>query len=369
LSHGIGVAIFQLGDKKNDGMVPEMKTLSLAQLRGLPKIDLHRHLDCSMRWSTLVELAPQVGIALPADATARRDTFLVTSPMRDLDSVLKKFLNAQKVLASEEILARLAFEACEDAYNDGVLLLELRYAPTFITDGHPNLNFDRIHNAFHTGMTLAMKRYPIAAGLIGIVQRIKPLPEAATVVDFVIDHRGSFIGLDLADNEDGFDPKPFAPLFAKAKKAGLRITVHSGEAPLPLSPSWVRDSIQILGAERIGHGVQIVRDPAITTLVRDLKIPLEVCPISNWLTQAFPTHEAHPIRALMNAGVPITINSDDPGIFGTTLTDDYDILQTHHQFTVADFTRANDVAAAASFLPMDLRKKVWPRPIAEGVSR
>lgn len=338
--------------------------LSLPQLRSLPKVDLHRHLDCSMRWSTMIELAPQVGIDLPKDDDGRRAELLVTEPMNDLDSVLKKFLHAQKLLASEEILTRLAFEACEDAFNDGVLALELRYAPTFIADGHSHLTYDKIQNAFEKGLAMARSRWPMAVGLIAIIQRIRPVEEAAKVMDFVVDRRDGFIGVDLADNEDGFLPAPFAPLFMKAKKAGLRITVHSGEAPHADSPRWVKDSIELLGAERIGHGIQIVRDPAIIDLVRRNGVTLEICPHSNALTRAFPREEDHPLRTLWNAGVKIALGSDDPGVFCSTLTDDYEIAQRVHGFTAADFARANDIAASASFLPKQELRKAWPRPIA-----
>jgi adenosine deaminase len=320
-------------------------------IRDLLKADLHRHLDCSVRWSTLIELAPQVGISLPLDPQAQKDQFLVTSPMKDLDSVLKKFLNAQKVLASEEILTRIAYEVCEDAFNDGVRLLELRYAPSFIADGHSHLTYEKIHRALCKGVDMAKKTWPMAIGLICIIQRIKSFAEAAVVTDFAIDHKDTFIALDLADNEEGFDPKKFAPLFLKAKKAGMHITVHSGESPQPQSAQWVKDSIDILGAERIGHGVQIVRDPEIMKYLRDKKIPLEICPISNWLTQAFPTYKDHPIRQLINAGLLVTINSDDPGVFATTLSDDYEVLHRVHGFSVQDFRRANQISYEVSFIP------------------
>lgn len=327
-----------------------MQKLYSQNIRDLLKVELHRHLDCSVRWSTLVELAPQVGIELATTSQAQKDQFLITAPMKDLSSVLKKFLNTQKVLASEEILTRIAFEACEDAYNDGVRILELRYAPTFIADGHSSLSFDKIHCALARGLELAKTKFPLAVGLICIVQRTKSYEVAEKVVDFAINHKDSFIALDLADNEEGFDPKLFATLFQKAKKAGLRITVHSGETPNDQAASWVKDSIEILGAERIGHGIQIVRDLNILNFVRDQKIPLEVCPISNYLTQAFPTHEAHPVRTLANSGVLITINSDDPGVFASTLSDDYEVLHRVHNFSVEDFRRCNQIAFNASFI-------------------
>lgn len=322
-------------------------------LRRLPKVELHRHLDCSVRWSTLIELAPQVGISLDRTFEQQKDQFLITGPMKDLGSVLRKFLNAQKVLASEEILTRIAYEACEDAYNDGIRLLELRYAPTFIAEGHDNLDYKTIHHSLHNGIIMAKKKFHMAAGLICIVQRVKSYETAESVVDFAIDHKDSFIALDLADDEKGFDPKIFAPLFQRAKKSGLRITVHSGEAPNAQSATWVRDSVEILGAERIGHGIQIVNNIEVLNFIRDNRIPLEICPISNYLTQSFKTYEEHPIRQLINAGIQVTINSDDPGVFGTTLTDDYEVLHRVHNFTSADFRRCNQLAFDVSFLPKE----------------
>lgn len=336
-----------------------MQKLLSHEIRQLPKIDLHRHLDCSVRWSTLVELAPQVGIELPPLESQKKDLFLITEPMRDLGAVLNKFLNAQKVLASEEILTRITYEACEDAYNDNVQLVEFRYAPTFIQDGH-NLSFERIHASISRGVQMAQKKWPLQVGLICIIQRIKSFETAQRVVDFALSQPELFCGLDLADNEDGFDPKTFAPLFGKAKKAGLRITVHSGETPNSLSPLWVRDSIEILGAERIGHGVQIIHNPEILNFVIQKKIPLEICPYSNYLTQAFPRHEDHPVRKLRDAGVLITINSDDPGVFYSQLSDDYLILNTHHGFGVEDFKKCNQVALGASFLADDKKRAVAP---------
>lgn len=311
----------------------------------------------------MVELAPHVGIDLPKDFAAQREALLVTEQMKDLGAVLNKFLHAQKILHSEEVLTRLGYEACEDAYNDGVRILELRYAPGFIADGHSSLNYEKIHRAFHKGVELAKKKFPMAVGLICILQRIKPLAEATRIADFAIEHKDTFLAVDLADNEEGFDPKPFAPIFTRARKAGMHITIHSGEANDPVAAQWVKDSIEILGAERIGHGIQIIKNPAILNFVREKGIPLEVCPISNWLTQAFKTYEEHPIRELIKAGIKVTINSDDPGIFATQLSDDYDVLTRVHGFTANDFAKANDIAAAASFINIQEKQKYWPRKI------
>ena len=334
-----------------------MEILFSPQLRDLNKVELHRHLDCSLRWSTVVELAPQIGFDLQGlSALQAREHFLVRTPMLDLESVLNKFLRTQKVLQSSEILERLAYEACEDAFNDGIRLLELRYAPTFIAEGHGALSFEKIHRSLVAGVEKAQMHFPMAVGLICIIQRTKSVQLAQQVVDFAIDHKDSFIALDLADAEVGFDPKKFAALFLKAKKEGLRITVHSGESPDPLSAQWVRDSIDILGAERIGHGVQIIHRPDIMNYVKEKGILLEVCPWSNHLTQAFAGHAAHPVRALFDNGISIAICSDDPGVFASTLTDEYEILHRVHQFTRHDFALCNQKAFEASFIPEAAKK-------------
>lgn len=333
--------------------------LTHQQIRLLPKIDLHRHLDCSMRWSTLIEIATSLKLDFPQYPDQQLKHFLVTEPMVNLEAVLNKFLIAQKVLASEEILERLAYEVCEDAFNDGVRILELRYAPTFIADGHSNLTFEKIHQAFLKGIERAQKQMPMAVGLICILQRILPLDKTSKVTDFAIENKNTFLALDLADNEEGFEPKPFAALFERARKAGLRTTIHSGEANNPKAAQWIRDSIEILGAERIGHGIQAIQDKKIIDLLIEKNVPLEVCPYSNYLTQAFKTFETHPLRQLFDKGVSITLNSDDPGMFASTLSDDYYLAHRYQNFGLDDFAKCNANSYKYSFISEKEKSKVW----------
>ncbi|MFP5520465.1 MAG: adenosine deaminase [Bdellovibrionia bacterium] len=341
--------------------------LYVQEIRQLPKVDLHRHLDCSLRWSTVNEVAQNLGLKLPQLAPDRAKEFLITEKMDDLGSVLNKFLNTQKLLSSEDILERLAFEACEDAFNDGVYLLELRYAPTFIADGHPSLTFENIHQALLRGIQKAEKTFPMAVGLICIIQRIKPYSEAENVVDFAIENKESFIALDLADNEVGFEPQVFAPLFNKAKKSGLHITVHSGEAPHPDAGKWMLNSIETLGAERIGHGVQSIHHPEVLKILKEKNIHLEICPISNYLTQAFKTIADNPIHKLMSSGISVSINSDDPGVFATQLSDDYNALQSDLNFSVKEFTHCNQMAFEHSFIPQNKKSFLAPLYFPKGV--
>lgn len=332
-----------------------------SRLTELPKVELHRHLECSMRLETLVELAKDLKMDLPVDPEAIKKEFLVTTPMVDLDSVLKKFLRTQAVLDSEEILSRITYEVIEDAANEGIKILELRFAPTFITQGHPHLDFDKVLKGIRKGFEFAHE-LPIAVGFISIIQRILPVETAESVTDFTIANKDFFVGLDLADNEDGFDPVIFQNCFQRAKKNGLHITVHAGEAPIKNASLNVKNAIEVLGAERIGHGVQIYKDPFVMSLLRNKGIPLELCVTSNWLTQAVSDLTTHPIRQLMKE-VPVTINSDDPGIFGIDLVNEYELLESSYQFTTEEFQRCNDIAAQASFIPLMKKQKHWPRAI------
>lgn len=337
--------------------------LGLMPIQEIIKAELHRHLELCLRPSTIKELAPLAGIEVP-DEQAFREHFLITEPMQDLGAVLNKFLDTQKLLSSTEILERISYEACEDAYkNENLRIVEFRYAPTFIQQGHSHLSFDDIHQAIVRGIKRAEADFPMAVGLLCIIQRILPVTEAEAVTQFAIDHKDTFLGLDLADNEIGFDSKPFSPFFEKAKAAGLGITVHSGEANVPKAARYVKDAIDHLGADRIGHGVQIYRDEEIMKYVRDKRIPLELCPTSNWLTQAIPELKDHPFKKLMNFGILTTINTDDPGIFNTNLNQEYEILHSKAGISLDELDRSAQTAAEVSFIAHEKKQKVWPRPI------
>jgi adenosine deaminase len=334
----------------------------MSNMIAMPKAELHRHFELTMRPSTIKELAGQAGFILKSQKDFE-DRFLILEPMKDLGSVLNKFLDTQKLLHNELILERVAFEACEDAYlKEGIRILELRYAPTFIEQGH-KMTLAQIHQAILTGVRRAEKQYPIAVGLICTLQRILPVSEAERVMEFVLSDPSNFVGLDLADNEVGFDSKPFRHVFEAAKKAGLGITVHAGEADVPNAAKTVLDAIELLGATRIGHGLQVYRDPEVMKAIRDRNVVLELCPTSNVLTNAVPNFAAHPFRKLLDFGIHTTISTDDPSIFNTDLLQEYEILKKHQGLKDKDLELCSQWAAEASFIPLEQRKLVWPHPL------
>ncbi len=202
----------------------------------------------------------------------------------------------------------------------------------------------------------------IEIGLIGLVQKTLSLKDADWTTDFIVEYADDFVALDFAD-KDTHDLRSYVPMVAKARTAGLHLTTHAGEEPVNGASQEVRSAVEDLGADRIGHGIHIINDGDVIDLVRSRNVALEVCPTSNWLTSSVSSTAAHPIRKLMEVGVPVTINSDDPGLFGIDLCNEYEILHREHGFTEEEFDRCNDIAAAQSFLPQEQKERVWPRDI------
>lgn len=308
-----------------------------------------------------MEIGTTLGMDIPQDTAAFHEDWLLSRPLENLEVALKRFVDIQKIWCSEEVIERLTFEACEDAVEQGIRIMEFRYAPDFIAFDKPHLSLERIHAAILRGLERGAHA-ELAFGLIGIVQKTLSLEDAARTIDFIVENADTFVALDFAD-KDTHDLRSYAPLVDKARGAGLHLTIHAGEDPGPGSANEVREAIEVLQAERIGHGIHIIHDDDVMALVRQNGVALEVCPTSNWLTSAVPSTADHPIRRLMEKEIAVTINSDDPGLFGIDLCHEYEILHREHGYTPDEFDRCNDIAAAHSFLPLKELQRVWPRPI------
>jgi adenosine deaminase len=289
------------------------------------QIELHRHLDVSIRLSTLHQLAGERGlIGLSTSLEVFSDQILIRKPMTDLPSVLESFRICQYVLDRFEVLERVAFEACEDIAAEGTEAVELRFSPSFVGE-FSKISWNEQLDAFEAGLRRYQALNPkFKAGLICIVSRDYGTENAEAVVDFYLKNQARMIGLDLAGNELDFPNSLFEKPFVRAKRSGAKITIHSGEA---LGPETVWSAIEHLGAQRIGHGIAAVRDPELMRTLREKDICLEICPTSNWLTQVVPSLQAHPLPRLLRAGVPVSINTDDPTLFANTLPGEVKISQ------------------------------------------
>jgi adenosine deaminase len=329
--------------------------------KDIPKVELHCHLEACFRPETVMEVGYNLGLDVPQDIERFRKEWLLSQPLENLEIALQRFVDIQRIWCSEEVIERMTFEACEYAVEQGIKIMEFRYAPDFIAYDKPHLSFQNIHDAVLRGIAQASE-FDIAIGLIGIVQKTLSLKDAARTIAFIIENADTFVALDFADQAT-HDFTSYASMVEKARDAGLYVTVHAGEEPVATAPSEVRSAIDVLGAERIGHGIHIINDEPVMALVRERNVALEICPTSNWLTSSVPSTREHPIKRLIDAGILVTINSDDPGLFGIDLCNEYEILHKEQGFSMVDFERCNDIAAAQCFLPESVKQNAWPRDI------
>jgi adenosine deaminase len=332
------------------------------RLRKLPKVELHRHLDGSVRISTIWEIARENGLHLGVGTLAELErAAVIRGPMRDLTSVLACFATQQAVLCSFDAISRIAFENVEDAWRDGVKLAELRFAPAYIAAGKAISN-DQIIAAVVDGVMRAMARWPMEIGLIGILPRSFPLEANAQATRDLVRWRKSgakgadrICGFDLADREEGVDPRSLAPLVEEARTAGMGITIHSGENT---DAAHVAAALDVYRPSRIGHGIRSVEDPRVMRrLIRD-DVLLEVCPTSNWITSAVPSLAAHPLPVLYREGVPVCLNSDDPNLFGIDLVAEYAVCEREFGFGEREFSNMNRAALRHSFLPESVKGSI-----------
>ncbi|MBC7385439.1 MAG: hypothetical protein H7301_04640 [Cryobacterium sp.] len=310
--------------------------------------ELHRHLDVSVRLSTLLELAQERGLVPLSDSLPEfRQKFILNEPMRDLATVLANFSLFPQVLDRPEVLERAAFEACEDAYQEGTRTLEFRYSPGFVTS-HSKLPWIDTLDAFEAGLLRAKGLYPdLSVGLICIGSRDLGIDSIAESVDFFLKHQTRFIGMDLAGDEAEYPNRLYGEIMKPVVQAGASITIHAGEAS---GPDSVWAAIEYLGATRIGHGIRSIEDSQLLTVLRDRQIFLENCPISNRVTSAWLDYATHPFKTFLDFGIPVSLNTDDPGIFGNTLNDEIGIAREVMGVSDANIRKSFHLARKHSFL-------------------
>lgn len=281
-----------------------------------PLIDLHRHIDGSVRLQTILELGRQHGIALPGlTLDELRPHVVITTPQPGLVEFLAKFRWMTGVLADYDACRRVARECVEDAHHEGIRYIELRFSPEFMADAH-GLDSSRVTAAVIEGVREGEAATGIKAGLIGILTRNYGVERAWRELRALLDHRRDIAALDLAGDEGKWPPELFVEHFKKGRDAGWHVTVHAGEAA---GAQGIVTAVEQLGATRIGHAVRAADDPAVMDLLRDRRIGVEANLTSNVQTSSVPSYASHPLRHFLEAGLLASINTDDPGISGIDL--------------------------------------------------
>lgn len=309
-------------------------------VREVPKAELHLHLEGAMRPGTVIELARENGIDLPYKKVEQLEAAL---RFDDFQGFLAMFQVVNRCLAKPADFERIARELLEDLAAQNVCYAELRYAPM-----HPmrrGMAFDDVTAAVVEGIRQGEAQTGIKSALIcGLTRQW----------DFCLDtarHAMRWAGrgvdaIDIGGDEAGFPASGFTDLYKEAVTNGLQITAHAGEAA---GPESVRAAVELLGVKRVGHGIRAIEDSAVVQLLREEGVTLEVCPTSNVKTRIVPDYAHHPLRRLYDAGVRVTLNSDDPAMFGANITHEYELAAQELGFTQAELLGLTRNAIEAGF--------------------
>ncbi len=324
----------------------------------LPKAELHCHLEGAVRTTTIIDIAREYRLELPAyDVAALDPRVKVYDQLKDLGAVLEAFGLAQKSIASPAVVERIAGELFEDANAQNIKLLEVRFSPDWAFSGH-NLDWDEALEGILRAKRRAASQFGMAIGLIAITSRSMGAGSCEKTVDWAIRWKDHLHGVDLADGEGEYPIKHFVKPVLRAKEAGLKVTVHSGE---DTPASAVVDTIRAVNPNRIGHGTHITEDRAAVELARERGVTLEMCPWSNFLTSSVKRIEDHPLKRLFDLGVKVTISSDDPEVLDTNLNNEYRVAHEILGMSLQDIAVCNRYAAAASFIPEAEKRAVIER--------
>lgn len=325
---------------------------------GYPLVELHRHLDGNVRLATVLDIARRHQVDLPAWTLEELRPYVqVTEREPSLMAFIAKFDVLRRVVVDYGAVRRIVRENLEDAVADGIDYIELRFSPRFMAEYH-GLDVIGVAEAACDALEEARGKIPVRAKLIGIISRHYGAEAGWLELEAAVRCRDrGLVALDLAGDEANFPGDLFVDHFRKAREEGLRITVHAGEAAGAAS---VRQAILELGAERIGHGVRSVEDPAVVDLVAERRIHLEVCPTSNIHTSTLPDYASNPLPAFLRRGLSVGINTDDPSISGIDLPHEYRIARTELGLSEEEILQLQKNALEAAFLSAEERAELSP---------
>lgn len=327
----------------------------------IPKTEIHCHLEGAIRTQTLIDVALEYHLKLPSYEASELDRYVkVHDQLRDLHAVLEAFEIFQNSITSPAVFERIAWELFEDSARQNIKLFEVRFSPDWAFHGH-NLDWDACLEGLLCAKERAENEFDMAIGIIAITSRGMGAESCVKTVDWAIGHRKHIQAVDLADGELLYPMSDFVKPMLKAKEAGLKITVHSGE---DTPASAVMDTIHAFQPDRIGHGIHCIEDMSAVELIKEKGVTLEVNPWSNYLTNSVPTIESHPLKKLFDLGVRVTINSDDPEVLNTNVNNEYRIAHEILGMSLDDINTCNRFAFEASFIEDRVKQGIWDKYFA-----
>ncbi|WP_448631527.1 adenosine deaminase [Cellulomonas soli] len=357
-------------ERTADGFGDEPDPAIVEQVRALPKVLLHDHLDGGLRPATIIELAAAAGHELPESTPEALGAWFVRAASSgSLELYLETFVHTVAVMQSAENLRRVARESVLDLAADGVVLAEQRYAPEQHLAGGLTLQqvVDAVQAGFAEGVAQAAQQgRTIRVGtLLTAMRHADRADEIAALA--LANREAGVVGFDVAGAEAGFPPSRHASAFRMLRDASFPATVHAGEAA---GLDSVAEAVHLAGACRLGHGVRLLDDvhedlaqsgPRLGPLahwVRDRRIPLETCPTSNVQTGAARSVAEHPVTRLRRLGFAVTVNTDNRLQSGTTLSRELALLVERAGWTPGDLRDVTITAAQHSFVHHDERTRL-----------
>jgi adenosine deaminase len=339
-----------------------MPKLSYHDIQRLPKTDLHVHLDGSLRLETILDLAQQQKVKLPAEDVDRlRPLVQVGDECKSLVEYLKAFDVTLSVMQTYDALVRTAFELAEDAAKENVRYMEVRYAP--ILHQQQGMTLHSIVQAVLEGLKQAKKKYNIQTGVIICgIRHISP-EMSNKLADLTVAFKNKGVcGFDLAGAEENFPAKKFKEAFGRVLANNINCTLHAGEA---FGPESIHQAIHLCGAHRIGHGVRLIEDGDLLNYVNDHRIPIECCPLSNVQTKAVKRIGDHPIRLFYDLGLRVTVNTDNRLMTNTSVSKEYLTIHEELGFSLDEIKEIIIMGFKSAFLPYAIKRAMLAEVVEE----
>ncbi len=328
----------------------------------LPLIDLHRHLDGSLRLETVIDLGRRHNVELPAgDVAGLRPHVVVEAVEPDVMAFIARFKWLTAVLVDTEACRRVAYENVEDARSEGIDYIELRFSPLFMAETH-GLEPEAVVEAVIDGVEAAARDTGQRVHLIGTLSRTYGTVKVSQELEALLRFGDHLVAVDLAGDEINFPVRLFVEHFRRVREAGLGVTVHAGESAGAAS---VWSAIRDLGATRIGHAIRAGEDPALLEHLVEQRIGVEANLTSNVQTCSVASYAEHPLASQLALGILATINTDDPTISGIDLRHEYQIAAPRAGLSRGQIRQAQTNGLEIAFLSpeerADLRRRCQER--------
>jgi adenosine deaminase len=334
----------------------------LEVFQALPKTDLHVHLDGSLRLESILDIARQDRIDLPAtDAAGLRAAIGCGAHFGSLVEYLRGFDITLRVMQTEAALERIAFELAEDAHRENVRYMEVRYAPMLHT--RRGLKLTRVVEAVLDGLRRARETYGVKANVIVCgIRNISP-ESSYQMAELAVAYKGrGVVGFDLAGAEADFPAKHHRQAFQLVRDNNINCTIHAGEA---YGPESIAQAIHVCGAHRIGHGCRLRENGDLLHYMNDHRIPLECCPSSNVQTGAVKNLASHPLKLYFDLGLRVTINTDNRLITDTSVSKELHLVHSELGVPFADIKAMILAGFKSSFQPFHEKQAMLRRVSSE----